>query len=233
MVPRSPTTQGGSSSPSRVAPRTPSPRWQGNPYERPPTDAELSKNRRRNRSLARFIGILGLAMLYGFSVAPMVLLHALQQASPSLAPLSARVGWWLQVAHPFVRGAMVALLGYVLVHLLVGAGMLIRQAARRRAQVLDTMLVDLPRSPATELGRGVDLFAGLGELLSPAGRLQGREDVLVFGLVNSTADNKVRLAIRTPTRPAGQLQLSEAIRNLLTGAVPGTTTQPASDDELS
>jgi hypothetical protein len=162
MVPRSPTTQGGPSSPSRVPPRTPSPRWQGNPYQRPPTDAEVSKDRRRNRSLIRFIACFGLLLLYGFGVAPMALLTALTQVPPTFTALAARVGWWLQVAYPFVQVGLLVLLGYVLLHLVIGAGMLMQQAARRRAVVLQTMLVDLPRTPITELGRGVDLFAAIG-----------------------------------------------------------------------
>ncbi|PDW00414.1 hypothetical protein A9Q02_22925 [Candidatus Chloroploca asiatica] len=66
MMPRSPSsTQGGASSPSRVPPRTQSPRWHGNPYERPPTDAELAKARRRQRSLMRFGGVVVLLLVYG------------------------------------------------------------------------------------------------------------------------------------------------------------------------
>lgn len=230
MMPRSPTTQGGPSSPSRVPPRTPSPRWYGNPYHRPPTDAELSKNRRRNRSLVRFAALFSLLSLYAFVLAPMPLLRALTRATPALAPIATRIGWWLQVAYPFVKAGLLLLFGYVLAHLAVGAWMLARQTALRRTAILQTMLVDLPRTPNAELGRGVDLFAGIGELLSPAGRLQGREEVLVFGLVNGTKDNKVRLAVRSLAKQEGQLGPSDALRSLLSGVAPGTTTRPTADD---
>jgi hypothetical protein len=213
-----------------VPPRTPTPRWQGDPYGRPPTDAELSKNRRRNRSLIRFFGFLSLVALFGFVVAPMPVFTALLHVPAQFAPLAARAGWWLQVAHPFAKLGLLVACGYVLLHLLIGAVMLTRQTAHRRRKQLQTLLVELPRTPATELGRGVDLFAGLGELLSAAGRLQGREDVLVFGLVNGTSDHKVRLVVRTPVERSGQLRLGEALANLLSGIAPGVTARPAPDD---
>lgn len=230
MMPRSPSTQGGTSAPSRVPPRTQSPRWHGNPYERPPTDAEIAKGRRRNRSLARFAGMLGLLLVFGFVLAPDTVLLALTRVPPALAPLAARVGWWLQVAYPFVKLGLLILLSYVILHLAIGAWMFTRQVARRRTMALQTVLVDLPRTPTSELGRGVDLFAGIGELLGPAGRLQGSEDHFVFALVNGTADNKVRLAVRTPARQATQVAGTDALRNLLSGEAPGTTTRPVVDD---
>ncbi|PDW05067.1 ATP-binding protein [Candidatus Viridilinea mediisalina] len=230
MMPRSPSTQGGAASPSRVPPRTQSPRWHGNPDQRPPTDAEVAKGRRRQRSLARFFGIIGLLLVGGFVLAPTPVLLALTQAPPALAPLSARVGWWLQVAYPFVKLGLVAVLSYVILHLIIGAGMIARQISRRRTLALSTVLVELPRTPAADLGRGVDLFAGLGEILSPAGRLQGSEDRVVFALVNGMADHRVRLAVRTPAGQATQVASTDALRNLLSGEAPGTTTRPASDD---
>ena len=230
MMPHSPSTQGGSSSPSRVPPRTQSPRWHGNPYERPPTDAEISKGKRRNRSLVRFAGALSLILLVGFVLAPTPVLRALTRVPPQVAPIAARVGWWLQVAYPFIQLGLVAVFSYALLHLAIGAWMLTRQIARRRQTVLQTVVVDLPRTVSAELGRGVDLFAGIGDLLSPAGRLQGREDRLVFSLVNGAADHRVRLAVRTPARQATQVAGSDALRNLLSGEAPGTTTRPVVDD---
>ena len=230
MMPRSPSTQGGTSAPSRVPPRTQSPRWHGNPYERPPTDAEIAKGRRRNRSLARFAGMLGLLLVCGFVLAPDTVLLALTRVPPALAPLAARVVWWLQIAYPFVKLGLLILLSYVILHLAIGAWMLTRQVARRRTMALQTVLVDLPRTTTSELGRGVDLFAGIGELLGPAGRLQGSEDHFVFALVNGTADNRVRLAVRTPARQATQVAGTDALRNLLSGEAPGTTTRPVVDD---
>ncbi len=230
MMPRSPGTQGGASSPSRVPPRTQSPRWHGNPYERPPTDAELSKGKRRNRSLVRFVGFLSLILLFGFVLAPTPILLALTRVPPSVAGVAARVGWWLQIAYPFIKAGLIIVLSSVLLHLSIGAWVLTRQIARRRQTMLQTVLVDLPRTTASELGRGVDLFAGIGDLLGPAGRLQGSEDILVFALVNGTSDNRVRLAVRTPARQASQIAGTDALRNLLSGEAPGITTRPAADD---
>src|SRR5262245_32762825 len=127
MMPRSPSTQGSSSSPARVPPRTQSPRWHGNPYQRPPTDAEIVKSRRRNRSLLRFISSISLALLFGFVLAPRLVLHALSRVSPRVAPLAARVGWWLQVAYPFVKAGLLILLGYILLHLCIGVWTITRQ----------------------------------------------------------------------------------------------------------
>ncbi|PDV96523.1 hypothetical protein A9Q02_22685 [Candidatus Chloroploca asiatica] len=158
------------------------------------------------------------------------MLRALTQAPPTLAPLAARLGAWLQGAYPWVKLGLVALLSGVVLHLVLGGWMLARQIARRRRTTVQTMLVDLPRTPAAELGRGVDLFAGLGDLLSPAGQLQGRDDHVVFALVNGMADQRVRLAVRTPTQQAAQLASTDALRNLLHGEAPGTTTRPATDD---
>lgn len=229
-MPRSPTTQGGPSSPSRVPPRPNSPRWHGDPLHRPPTDAEIAKDRRRQRSLLRFAVFIGVVALFGFVLAPTPVLLALKGVPPAVAPFAQKAGWWLQVSYPFAKGALLLGLGATLLHLCLGAYVVAHQIAQRRRAVLQTMLLDLPRTPTTELGRGVDLFAGIGELLNATGRLYGNEDVLVFALVNDASDEKVRLAVRSPARQPAHAVLAEALRNLLTGVAPGTTTRPAPDD---
>jgi hypothetical protein len=223
-------TPRGSTSPARIPPRLMSPRWQGDPDQRPPTDAEDARRRRKQRAIQRFFAIIGVVALGVFVLNPHPLLLLLREVEGQFAEPAATVGLWLQRAHPVVRYGLVLLLGSVLVHLSIGLGLLLLQQHRRRQRELATFLIDLARSEQSEPGRGVDIFAGLGELLTPAGRLTGTEDTLVFALVNHTDDHRVRLAIRgladSPTRQA----TLQAVRNLVSGAAPGATTQPAADE---
>jgi len=220
----------GGPSPSRIPPRLNSPRWHGDPDHRPPTDAEHTRQRRKQRTLLRFFGMLGFMALFVFVAAPMPLLLALQNVSGQLVRSAEIVGWWLQTSYPYLKYGVLILLGYLLLHLFTGLILLQMQLRQRRRHELTTFLVDLARSEQTELGRGIDIFAGIGELLSPAGRLTGNEDTLVFALVNNTDDHRVRLAIRGPATTPTQHATLQAVRNLVSGAAPGTTTQPARDD---
>ena len=220
-------------SPSRIPPRLSGPRWHGDPDQRPPTDAEHTRQRRKQRTLVRFFGMLTFLAVFAFMVTPMPLLLALRDVTGQLARPAAVAGWWLQLSYPFLRIGLLIALGYLLLHLSVGLILLHIQQRRRTRQELATFHIDLARSEQTELGRGVDIFAGIGELLSAAGRLTGNEDMLVFALINHADDHRVRLAIRgSATTPAQQAML-QAVRNLVSGAAPGTTTQPAGDDLLT
>lgn len=226
------TTHPGRSSPSpaRIPLRLSSPRWHGDPEQRPPTDAEQARQRRQQRTLARFCGMLVFVAVFAFVVAPLPLLLALRDVSGPLARPAAVIGGGLQAIYPLLKGGLLIVLGYLLLHLSVGLVLLTIQRRQRTRRALATFRLELARSESTELGRGVDIFAGIGELLSAAGRLTGNEDALVFALINHTDDHRVRLAIRGPARTLAQQATLQAVRNLVSGAAPGTTTQPAADD---
>jgi hypothetical protein len=220
-------------SPSRIPPRLSGPRWHGDPDQRPPTDAEHTRQRRKQRTLVRFFGMLAFLAVFAFVVTPMPLLLALRDVTGQLARPAAVAGGWLQLSYPFLRIGLLIALGYLLLHLSIGLILLHIQQRRRTRQALATFHIDLARSEQTELGRGVDIFAGIGELLSAAGRLTGNEDMLVFALINHAEDHRVRLAIRGSAATPAQQATLQAVRNLVSGAAPGTTTQPAGDDLLT
>ncbi len=216
--------------PSRIPPHLSSPHWPGDPAQRPPTDAESTRQRRQWRRRLRGMGLLGLVALVAFVAAPLPLLRALQDVPEPVARPAALLTTWLRLGYPLARAGVLTLLGYLLLHLLTGLILLQVQARHRRQRELTTFLVDLARREQPELGRGVDLFAGIGDLLNAVGRSTGREATLVFALVNHQEDQRVRLVIRGSAATPAQHATLHAVRTLVSGAAPGTTTRPAPDE---
>lgn len=219
------------SQPARLPVRHADPRWHGDPEHRPLTDAEAIRSQLRQRTLVR-LGLLTLAVgAIWFAAYPAGLLSVVTTMPAPFTELGATLLPWLIAAHPMVRGALAMIAGWIVLHAAYGAWSLTRQIQRQRQRVMDTLLIELPRTAAPEIGAAIEWHMALhGILTDPSGTGAGVEDVVALAISNSEPDHLVRIAVRYPRHSRHADAYAAGVRALAQGIAPGCMVRTVTDD---